>query len=229
MLLLLLTGEALIIICFLIFGKNLDTNILTLNIIVATIIYTLYTLEALFPMVDLKDKSQKTIGSLGIKMFTTLWYTLFAIGAMIFFIINKPIDFNIQIIIHGILVFFLFLGLYFALSASDKANAIYINEKSNRNLLDEMKRTTKEVQLKLNQLKDIPGEILSRTISLQENLRFISPSNNPEANDLELNYLKEIKAVYDSLFEMPLNHDKIIGNIQKCETTYKERKQIFSN
>ena len=56
-LLLALFGEALIIFCFLHFGKNVQTEILTLNIIVSTIIYCLVFVDVIFPWVNLKDKS----------------------------------------------------------------------------------------------------------------------------------------------------------------------------
>jgi hypothetical protein len=227
-LLLLAAGEVLIIICFLYFGRNLDTNILTLNIIVTTIIYALFNIDILFPMVDFKDKSQRIIGSLGIRWFFTILYSLFAIGAMVFFNKDKPIDFNIQIIIQGILFFLLLLGFLLAFSASAKVNEVYVEETINRSHLEDMKKATKEVILKLDKLKDTPVDVIIRTSALFENLRFISPSNNQEASDLESNYLKEIKEVHDCLFVIPLNHEKIIENIQNCERTYKERKQIYS-
>lgn len=81
-LLLALFGEALIVFCFLHFGKNVQTEILILNIIVSTIIYCLVFVDFIFPWVNLKDKSQKQIGSIGLRWFFTFFYLILAIGVI---------------------------------------------------------------------------------------------------------------------------------------------------
>src|SRR5665647_2588497 len=101
--LLLLIGEALIIISFLYFGSNLASEILTLDTIVSTILYSLFFIDILIPMVDFKDKSQRVIGSLGLRWFVTSLYTLSAIGMMIIFFIGRPADFTAPSTIHAVL------------------------------------------------------------------------------------------------------------------------------
>jgi len=227
--LLLLFGEVLIIIGFLYFGKNLDPKILGLNIVVSTIIYALLFVDVLFPWVDFKDKSHKTIGSLGLRWVFTFFYMLLAISLMLVFNIVKPIDVYAQMIIQAVVFFLLLLGLYSAISSFQKVEDIFVEEKEMRNYVDEMMRLTKEVQQKIDRLDNVPENINSMVSSLQESLRFISPSNNNEAHEIEANYLVEMKAVYDCLFDTPLNHEKIVEKIQKCERTYKSRKEIYSN
>ncbi len=95
--------------------------------------------------------------------------------------------------------------------------------------IDEMKKITKEVQLKFDQMTNIPDDIISKINELQENLRYISPSNNVEAIELEENYVNQMRLVSNCLFDIPLHFDKIKENIKNCEINYKERKQIFSN
>ena len=68
-LLIAIIGEILLIICFLQFGKKFPSDILTLNIVVSTIIYFLVFVDLLFPWINLKDKTQKQIGSIGLKWF----------------------------------------------------------------------------------------------------------------------------------------------------------------
>lgn len=228
-LLLALLGEALIIFCFLHFGKNVQTEILTLNIIVSTIIYCLVFVDVIFPWVNLKDKSQKQIGSIGLRWFFTFFYLILAIGVMVIFNTVKPIHFTNQIIIHGILFFLLLLGLFMAFSSSDKVREVYIEEKQNRDRIDEMKKATKELQLKLDAMNNIPPEIISRINELQENLRYLSPSNNNEALVLESKFVEEVKKLSNCFSDNPLNMEVVISNIKNCERTYKERKQVFSN
>jgi hypothetical protein len=227
-LLLALFGEALLIFCFLHFGKNLQSEILTLNIVVFTIIYCLVFVDFLFPWINLKDKSQKQIGSIGLRWFFTFFYVILAIGVVIVFNSVKPIDYTNQIIIHGILFFFLLLGMYMAFSSSDKVSEGYEEEKQNRDRIDEMKKATKELQLKLDAM-NIPTEIVTRINELQENLRYLSPSNSKVAIGLENKFIEEMRVLSSFFADNPLNIEKIISNIKNCERTYKERKQVFSN
>lgn len=225
---LLLAGELLIIFCFLNFGKNLDSKIVTLDIIVSTIIYSLFFVDLLYPILDLKDKSQKVVGSLGLRWFFSTLYILSAISLMVIFIWKWPLDISSQYLIHGILFFLLILGLFFVINSSHKVEQIFIEETQDRSRLEELKKATREVQLKLDKMKDIREDINTRLSVLHENIRFLAPSNNRDAYELETDFLNEMKAVRDCLFSIPLNYDKILENIQNCERTYKERKQVYT-
>ena len=226
---LLLAGETLLIISFLHFGRNLDSKLLTLNIAVSTIIFSFFFIGILVPRVDLKDKSHKSVGAIGMRELFTTIYIIAAIVAMVFFTLIQPIDFYGQILIQAILLFGLSLGLYFALSSSDKVQQVYDKEIQSRGRLEDMKKATKEIQQKLNQMDNISGEIISRMNALQENLRFVSPSNNPESILLQSNFLNKTKCIKDCLFDIPLNNEKIIENIKSCEIIYNEIKHNFSN
>jgi len=227
--LLLLAGEALIIISFLYFGSNLDNEILALNIIVSSIIYSLLFIDILIPMVDFKDKSQKVIGSLGIRWFVTSLYLLSAVGVMVTFILVKPVDIYSQILIQAMLFFLLLLGMYSAASSSDKVKERYTDEKQMLSRVEDVKKAIKEVQNKIDQIKNAPSDILFGITSLQEDLRFIAPCNNQEAIELESHLLVEIETIKDRLFEFPLNSDRITENIQNCKRICIARKQIYSN
>lgn len=228
-LLLVIFGEALLILSFLHFGRNVQTEILTLNIVVSSIIYCLLFIDIIVPWVNFKDKSQKTIGSIGLRWFFTFFYTLLAVGAMVVFNSVKPIHFSNQIIIQGILFFFLLLGYFMAFSSSDKVREVYVEEIQNRDRFDEMKKATKEIQLKIDQMKNIPTDIINKLNDLQENLRFLSPCNNSNAYELEAKFVEEMRALNGCFFDIPLNIEKINDNIQNCNRTLKERKQVFSN
>ena len=227
--LLLIFGESLIIAGFIVLGKGLDGKILLLDIIVSSIIFNLFFGSMAFPWIDLKDKSQKAVGNIGIKMVFTLIYIFFAIAIMVYFIVDKPSHVHAQFLAQGILLFFLILGLYFGISASDKVEEVYYDEKRNRGNLDDLKSATKEVQLKLESMKTIPVGILNKVNSLQENLRFISPSNNDISLELEKKYLVEIRKMSDYLYDLSPNFEAIEESINNCERIYKERKQVYSN
>jgi hypothetical protein len=226
---LLLFGECLIIAGFLYFGKSLPSNILTLDIIISSIIYSLYFIRLVLPGYDFGGKSQKGIGSLGIKGFFLLFYTCCAIGLMLKFNADRPVDFGTQIIVHGILLFVLFLGTYFSLTASQKVHEVFTAENNNRVGLDAIIRATAEALRKVKQAENVPKDITARLSAFQDNLRFISPGNVNETANLENELLSEIGKLNDSILQHPVEYDKINRIIQTCETIYLERKQIYTN
>lgn len=226
--LLLLAGEILIIISFLHFGRNSDSNFILLDIIVTTIIYCLLTHNILFSTNNFKDESHKNIGSHGINWFFSFFYIIVVILAMVYFQMFKPISIYSQIILHGILFFLLMVGFFLSFLSSQKVYEIFKVENKKRSRIEEMKKATKEVQNKIALTQNVPIEIIPAIALLHENLRFISPCNNQEAFELETSFINEMKSIHDCLFDIPINSDKIVANMQKCERTFKERKQIFS-
>jgi hypothetical protein len=228
-LLLFLFGEGLIILCFIHFGKNIQPEILKLNIVVASLIYILSFFDIFIPWIDLKDKPQKKIGSIGLRWVFTTFYMITGVGAMIIFNTLSPIPFISQLIIQGILLFLLLIGLFLAFSSSEKVQEIYQEERQILNKIDEMKKTTRELQLKLDRMTDIPVDVILRINNLQENIRFLSPCNNNRATELEKQFVEEMRMLHDCFVDIPLNIAKIQDNIKNCERTYKERKQVFSD
>jgi hypothetical protein len=64
---------------------------------------------------------------------------------------------------------------------------------------------------------------------LEESLRFISPTENSEAHELERSFAETINAIRFDLQDYSLNTEQIENNLKKCERLYNNRKQIYSN
>ena len=105
---------------------------------------------------------------------------------------------------------------------------VFLKEQQTRSGLEEMKKSTQNVQRKLEQIKNTPDDIILKMTALQDNLRYLSPCNNPDAFELEANFLTQMKTTQDSLFDIPIDYDKVMDSIEYCERTYQERKQLFS-
>lgn len=226
---LLLAGEALIIFCFLHFGKDADPQVRTLNIVVASVLYSLNFIDLLIPWVNFKDRAQKTIGSIGLRWMVTFLYILFALGAMIIFNIFIVMGFENQLLIHAILFFLFLVGIFLAFTSSSNVQSVFEEEERNRSGITEMKKLTHEVVIKLDQIDGFPAALKKKINDLHENLRYLSPGNNQEAQALEKDYLNAMRAIYNRLFDRPLDEEKINRLLCDCERLVKDRKQIYSN
>ncbi|GAB1416981.1 hypothetical protein MASR2M117_23870 [Paludibacter sp.] len=121
------------------------------------------------------------------------------------------------------------LGLFLAFSSSEKVKTVFIEESQNRQRIDEMKKITKELIVHLNAKSNISDEIINRVTNLHDDLRYISPINTTDAIALENKYVEEVKMLIRYINLEQINTGEITGYIKKCETTYKDRKQLFSN
>jgi multisubunit Na+/H+ antiporter MnhC subunit len=227
--LLLFFGEALIIAAFLLFRGNLADNVLVLNIVVSSLVYFRFFAGYRAPWIDLQDKSQKNIGSLGISWKVTWLYSFFAITAMIGCNVALNLSFSTQLIIHSVLLFFLLLGVFLSFHVSDKVQEVYQQETFNRNGIIEMKKVVANLKDKMNDLANLPENFINRINSLEENLRFISPSENHEAHNLEQQFIANIDDIVFAVSNFSMNEEKIESNLKKCERIYQNRKNIYSN
>lgn len=224
-----IVGEALLILAFLQFGHNINNNNLLLNIIISSIVYSLYFIDLLFPMVDLKDKTYKKIGSLGIKWLITFLYSIIAIGLILYFGLSNPIGLTSQIIIHAILVFILVLGLYAAFSSENKVVEIHDEQVYERGKLEQMKNSVAVIQSRLKRRKGTPSNILKILKDLQDDIRFVSPGNNLETINYETKIMTEINKISAVIYEDSIDYEIMMENIQSCIQYIKERKSIYSN
>lgn len=225
---LLLAGLALIIISFLWFGKNAEHDARTLNIIITCIIFLLITSDIVFPWINLKDRPQRTIGGLGIRWLSISFYVILAIAAMLVMNVFKNFEIKTQILVHVILLIGLFGSLVQVFIISDKTTEVYNEEQSHRSKLVQMKKSVKDIQLKLEKLSGVPLYITTGMEGLQEDIRTISPANTTEAFELEDKFLNELTAVDGLLFNSNIDYEILKLKVEACSRTLRDRKQVYS-
>jgi hypothetical protein len=226
--LLLLFGEAIIIAAFILFKGNMPENILVLNIVVSSLVYGLFVFNYCAPWIDLEDKSQEQVGSLGIKWFVIWLYVILAVATMFVVNLGLKLNFTVQLIIHCVLLFFLLLGLLGSRHAADKVRKIFEVETKNRNGVNEMKTAMRQLKDKMNDIGGLPENFVKRINALEENLRFISPSNNSETYDLERSFVKIVTDIQFAISNFSMNEEQIESNLKKLERVYQNRKDIYS-
>ena len=227
--LLFIFGEAIIITAFILFRGNTPDDILTMNIIVSSLVYGLFFFNYGTPWIDLKDKSQKQVGAMGINWFAAFSYAIFAIGVIVISSFVYELSFTVQLIIHCVLLFFLLLSLLFSRISAGKVQEVYQQEVKNRGGINEMKVAINSLKDKMNELSDIPESFTQRINALEENVRFISPANNNEAYDLERSFAKTVNDIKFAISDFSMNEERIESNLNKIERIYQNRNNIYSN
>ena len=229
--LLLVIGEILLILSFLHFGHELKQDVLVLNITVSSVIYLMLFSSFLFPLINLKDKSQSDVGFIGVNWFFSAGYTFVAIAIMVYFNqINKQAGkFENQLLIHAILFFLLLIGGFLSRKTADKVSEVYQEQKIERNQLEELKKATKNLVLRAELMSDLSPEFKYNLNRLMEDIRFLSPSNNVDANQLDEKYIETIRRVDDMLYNKENNKENMDIALKQCAQFLKERKQLYSN
>jgi hypothetical protein len=226
--LLLLFGEAIIIAAFILFGGRLTDEILVLNIVVSTVIYGVFFIDALVPWIGFGDKSQRKVGSLGVRWFVSWMYAAAAIATMLV-CYHFDCSAALQLIIHCALIFFLILGFMASLHSGDKVQEVYQQETLNRSGIVEMKKAMTNLRNKMNDTASLPEYFTARIHSLEEGLRFISPSNNAEAHELENAFSEIVNDISFAVSDFQMNEEAIESKLKKLEGIYQRRKSIYSN
>lgn len=227
--LLLLFGEAIIIAVFILFRGNTPDDILVLNIVVGSLVYGLFFCNFRAPWINLQDKTQQQIGTIGISWFATWFYAIAAIGFMLAANIAFELSFTTQLIVHCVLLFFLFLWLLLSRHSGDKVREVYQQETFNSNGISEMKKAMRQMKDKMNDLSGLPVSFTSRINALEEDLRFFSPANSQESHDLERQFVGIINDIAFAITNFSMNEAAIESNLKKIERIYQNRKTVYSN
>lgn len=77
--------------------------------------------------------------------------------------------------------------------------------------------------------KDLPEEIVDRISKLCDEARFLSPSNNPEAHEIESQIVSLADMIEVAFCDYSMNEASIQQKLSKCERLIISRKQIHSN
>lgn len=225
---LLVFGAAIIVAIEILFRGDLEDKFLVMNIIVSLIVWGVLFAGIGFPWIDLDDKSQKRVGSLGLYW---LFSSLYAFLAVVCMIVGTQLglSFEIQLIVHLILLFILAAGLAMAWRASDKVKEVYEKETELLQGVVDIRQAFAVLKESTYDANGLPEEVVDRISKMCDEARFMSPSNNPEARAIESQIVSLTEAIGSAFFDYRMNEESIQQKLAKCERLLKSRKQIHSN
>ena len=220
-------GEAIIIAGFLLFGSPGPEKYLCMA--VTSVIYLLWCGQAFIPWINLKDKTGKEAGSLGIRWYGIIFYSFFAIAAMLYCNFSEmEIHFSIQLIIHLVLLFLLFAFLIAGKGAEGKVADIHKKEAALTENRDIIKFALNNLKRKLSVKSDFPHWILERIAKMEDEARYLSPNNSTQARYLDNSFAESLKTLETKLDFGNLEQIEIDKLLKMCEITLTERKKVLN-
>ncbi len=225
----LLIGVIIIITGFVLFGYQLENDILILDIFVCILIYILFFSEFLILWSNFSDSSHRKIGTIGIRWFFIGIYTVTAIGIMVIGNIGSHWSFSLQLLSHCGLFVFLLLGIISTLSTHDKTAQIHIEQLQDRNGILEMKKAIRDLKNKAQEQATLPLPILERICSLEQELRFLSPTNKTDGHEMEHLFIQTAVNMKAIIINYSMNKESLEKLLDKLEHLLQERKSVYSN
>ena len=218
----LIAGVILLRTGFMIWGVYLPTEVLILNIIVATIIYALLFVDVLLPWVQWSDPSQRSVGTLGLRWTLTVIYAVVAILLMVIANLVFQWWFVWQLFAHGVLWVLLILAFVSFFSS-------YAKVEQNSKGVQLMKNAIELVTVLMIENSGLSETFINRVYTIKDELRYLAPSNTPEARTLEAEFVQTANEVALAIPNYTTNSEQVEKLLSKLEHIYKIRKSTYSN
>lgn len=219
----LLLGYGLIIAGFILLLPGLERNILILDIVVSCFIFSQFALFTVFPLINLKDSSQKSVGMLGINISTLNTTSVLSIVLMVCGILFE-IPFVYQLLGQLCVLFLLFLGRIASLHAGEKVQKIHQKETVAESGKLSMKKSMQDFMDDLACVSDFDEADKKRLSDVQEALSYLTPSSNPEAVEYEQKFIQSLREISVMARNVSLNKSRISDEISRLERVLARRK-----
>ena len=222
-----LIGEIVLICAFFLFRGDMPTNIFVLYMIVSSIIYLSFFIDFFISWVRPEDKSHRIFGGLGVRWYSVGLYAFLAISAMLFASFEYELSFETQLCIHsGLLLLFLF-ALGTASRSSEKVAQVYEEQRKDEESVIRMQKQA-ALLLQKAQTIGVPTVLTDRIRAFKNDTRYLSPTNNPEAKDLDDRIIGHIEAINVEIQNVELNGKDIEKGLSMIESLYAMRKSTYS-
>ena len=186
-------GEIIVLAAFGIWGGDLQTDIRVLDTVISMFVVALFFLDLLIPWVDWGGGSQKRLGSLGLR-WTFTW--IYAVAAVVVMVLCQAVfaaGFNVQLLVHAVLLVGVVLGFSASSGASARIDDVHKREEDLLGGPREMQRLVGRLQDQASETADLPEEIRARIVQLAEEVRYIAPCASAEAADAEKQFADAIR------------------------------------
>lgn len=219
-----LIGYGLIVASFILLFTWLPDDIRILDIVVTSIIYTQLVEFLFFPLIDLEKKAHKEVGMMGIHLAAINTYAVVAIVIMVVGMIWE-LSFTWQILLQLGALLILIIGRVATLHSGEKVEAVYEKEQVLKGGKQQLKAAAESMMDAIARSSELSPVLVSRITQLTEDIRYITPSTNNEALNLELQFTRLSDDLKVMLRQSPQNNDQITETVSQLEYILAKRKK----
>lgn len=206
-------------------GDTLEQRILVLDIVASCAVFTLVSQYLIVPFIDTRDRDGRGVGMLGINIF---FLNVCAVASLIIIIggVAGEWEFKYQLMAQFAVLLVLCVGGFLTLHAGDKVAQVHQNEQR----LMAGKASMRDAAAQLLSSAEIAGgvdtAIMERLRQLSDDTRYVAPSANPQAMNLEDVFCQTADQTAD-LLAQPEGASQVVQLIARLERTLQQRKRIL--
>lgn len=219
-----LIGYSLIVSSFILLFTWLPDDIRILDIVVTSIIFTQLVEFLFFPLIDLEKKAHKEVGMMGIHLAAINTYAVVAIVIMVVGMIWE-LSFTWQVLLQLGALLILIIGRVATLHSGEKVEAVYEKGQVLKGGKQHLKAAAESMMDAIARSSELSPVLVSRITQLTEDIRYITPSTNNEALNLELQFSRLASDLEVMLRQSPLNNEQIEQAIGQLEYILAKRKK----
>lgn len=219
-----LLGYGLIIAGFIVFGTSMADNVRILDIVVSCLIFTQFVEFLFVPLVNLGKKAHKEVGMIGIHLTSVYIYIMVSIIIMVVGVL-LDLPFIWQLLLQLGALFILVVGRVATLHVGDKVEGVYQREQTIVGAKMQMKTAMETVMdaVALNGIRD--AAVVDRLRELAENVRYVSPSVEEDARNLESQFTSVAAELIVMMRDEVRNKDRIPETIERLDYILAKRKK----
>lgn len=215
-------GLAIIIGGFLLFQDKFEGRVLVLDIVMACGLFCSAALYIIFPLIDREDEEGKDVGMLGINL-KLLGYCSIVSVAIIALGFAFDVPFEYQLLAQMVVLLLVCLGKFLSLHSGEQVARVHHAEQSQM----AGKHSIREAAMKLLSTAEINGlgdaDLLGQIRALAEDTRYVIPSSNNAATDLDATFCRDA-ATATRLLNHPESAEQLRQLIGRLERTLMQRK-----
>lgn len=211
---------------FLLVPQDKRTDVFWLNLATVCIVFLVLSLTEL-GLFGINFDFEKQIGGLGIRLLFIRIYSFFAIILIIVGYFAE-VHFRYQLFFQLLAAFLILIGYFFSHLSSNSVVAVKDEQDLWRKGKDEILNALNqfEILFTIDSTKWL-GEKQKIDI-LKENVRYLSPTNNQAAADIDSEIISIIQKAYTSASNNNGSGEEVFSLLSRCEALLKLRKNTYS-
>lgn len=222
-------GEVILIGGFFLLQADMLDEILFLDMAISTVVYTVLFFSFIRLWFPLRDsvQIQGVFGSIGVRWGAVWTYAVASVAFMVIATLYGYV-FRVQLVVQGVLLFFLLSGIWMSGRAREKAEEVHRKETSLLYRMDALKEGVFELNEDVKAAKNIPSEFRRRVEELSEKIHYLSPCQGNNAGRLEEELASDIRRLRNCVTTYALSKDEASAILQRCESLYVSRKHLLN-